>query len=270
MTQKHEDIAVDGVRLEFRWAGPPRDGRPPIVLLHEGLGSVSAWRDFPDTLAAVTGLPVLAYSRRGYGASDPATGPFEPDYMHIEGREVLPGLLAALSIERPILFGHSDGASIALIYAAAHPTAAALVLEAPHVFVEPLTVRSIDAVGPLYEQGELRRRLARHHRDADLTFHAWRNIWLDPRFADWNITDELSRIEAPILMFQGIDDEYGTMAQLDAIRDRTVHTELMMFTDCGHAPHRDRRDAVLDRTGRFLAGLGLTDRLARASTEVGA
>lgn len=251
-------VTIDGVQLEYRWAGPPAaHGRPPVVMLHEGLGSVSTWRDFPDALADRLGLPVLVYSRQGHGGSDPCPGARAPTYMRHEGEVVLPRLLGALGVERPLLFGHSDGGSIALIHASAYPDAVSgLILEAPHVFVEELTVRSIGAIGAAYGSGDQRARLGRHHRDPDHTFWGWNAIWLDPRFRDWNIEAGLDRIEAPALLLQGEDDEYGTAAQLDAIAARTPATEVVLLEACGHAPHRDRREAVLDHTAAFVAGLG--------------
>jgi pimeloyl-ACP methyl ester carboxylesterase len=180
-------LTIHGVRLEIQWSGAATTG-PVIVLLHEGLGSVAIWKDFPDRLAEATNLRVFAYSRQGYGQSDPITGPREPDYMHVEAEAVLPAVLAAAGIDRPILFGHSDGASIALIYAATHPVTA-LVLEAPHVFVEPLTVESIAKAKTIYETTDLGAKLGRYHRDADQVFWGWNAIWLDPRFLAWNIED---------------------------------------------------------------------------------
>jgi len=190
--------------------------------------------------------------------------------MHCEGELVLPQLLSALDIERPLLFGHSDGGSIALIYASAYPDAVSgLILEAPHVFVEDLTVRSIAAIGAAYGSGDLRARLGRHHRDPDHTFWGWNAIWLDPRFRDWNIEARLERIEAPALLLQGEEDEYGTAAQLDAIAARTPATHIALLEACGHAPHRDRREAVLEHTGAFVAALGSAGG-NRASEEAGA
>lgn len=247
---------IDGADLEARWFGDRRVDRRDIVLLHEGLGSVSAWRGFPEDLARATGRGVFAYSRRGYGASSPLVGPREPDYMHREARVVLPAVLAAAGISRPILFGHSDGGSIALLFAAAFPDqTAGLVLEAPHVFVEPLTLDSIAKVKTIYETTDLRARLGRHHADADKAFWSWNHIWLDPRFRDWNIEAGLEAITCPTLMIQGLDDEYGTRAQLDAIVDRVTQARILMLESCGHAPHRDSTLAVLQSTASFTRSL---------------
>jgi pimeloyl-ACP methyl ester carboxylesterase len=245
-------IDVDGVRLECRWSGAP-DGGPTFVLLHEGLGSVAMWKDFPDQLAARTGRPVFAYSRQGYGQSDPISGSREPDYMHVEALQVLPKVLMAAGVSRPILFGHSDGGSIALIHAGAFPTTiAGLVLEAPHVFVEPLTVRSIAEAKVVYGTTNLPEKLGRYHRDADHTFWGWNDIWLDERFLAWNIEASLPTIDCPTLLIQGLDDEYGTRAQLDAIAAKTAGSEILMLERCGHSPHRDRAEAVLDASASFV------------------
>jgi pimeloyl-ACP methyl ester carboxylesterase len=249
------DVVVDGRRLEtVRYDGDP--ARPAIVMLHEGLGSVSAWRDFPQRLAERTGATVVAYSRYGYGRSDVPREPREPDYMHREGEVVLPELLARLGIERPVLFGHSDGASIALIYAGTNPGAvSALVLEAPHVFVEEISVRSIAAAKTAFATTGLRAKLARHHADAGATFAGWNDIWLDPRFRDWNIESYASRVECPMLLVQGEADEYGTTAQLDAIVARVAAAQVLIVPGAGHSPHRDAPDVVLDRVAAFVAPL---------------
>ncbi|HEY0380876.1 MAG TPA: alpha/beta hydrolase [Candidatus Elarobacter sp.] len=245
-------VVVGGKRLEtVRWDGDP--ARPAIVMLHEGLGSVSLWRDFPARVHERTGCTVVAYSRYGYGRSDVLREKREPEYMHHEGEVVLPALLAALELERPILFGHSDGASIALIHAGAHPGAArALVLEAPHVFVEELSVRSIAAAKAAYATTDLPAKLARHHDDADASFRGWNDIWLDPRFRDWNIEAYAARVRCPLLLIQGDADEYGTTAQLDAIAARVPKTEIVLVAGAGHSPHRDAPKLVLERVAEFV------------------
>ena len=246
-------MIVAGRRLEIATFG---DGgrRAPIVLLHEGLGSVSQWRDFPLGLAEATGRRVVAYSRYGHGRSDVLRDPRAVEYMHHEGEIVLPALLAELAIDRAILFGHSDGASIALIFAARFPHACeALILEAPHVFVEPLTVESIARIRDVALQTDLLTKLERHHNDARRTFWGWNDIWLDPAFRSWDITARLAAISAPILTLQGNDDEYGTAAQITAIAEYVARVETLFIDNCGHAPHRDAVDAVLAATARFLA-----------------
>jgi len=249
------DVVIGGKRLEtVRYDGDP--ARPAIVMLHEGVGSVSLWRDLPQRLAAATGSAVVAYSRYGYGRSDVLREKREPDYMHHEGEVVLPQLLAELELERPILFGHSDGASIALIYAGAHPGATrALILEAPHVFVEELTVRSIVAAKNAYATTDLPRKLARHHADADATFFGWNDVWLDSRFRSWNIEDYAARVRCPVLMIQGDADEYGTAAQLDAIAAAVPGAQRLMVPNAGHSPHRDAPELVIERVESFVRGL---------------
>jgi pimeloyl-ACP methyl ester carboxylesterase len=243
-------VEVGGVSLEVR----DRPGRGlPILMLHEGLGSVAMWRDFPAALASATGRRVVAWSRRGYGLSDPLPEPREPDYMHREA-EALPPLMDTLGLDRAILFGHSDGASIALIAAARFPErVAGLLLEAPHVFVETLTLDSIAAVKESYRTTDLGRRLGRHHRDADHVFWRWNDIWLDPRFRDWSIEALLPQIEAPALLIQGLDDEYGTMEQLDRIASVLPDASRLELERCGHSPHRDQPESVLSATARFIA-----------------
>jgi pimeloyl-ACP methyl ester carboxylesterase len=252
------DVVVDGKRLETaQYDGDP--ARPAIALLHEGLGSISLWRDFPQRLAERTRCTVVAYSRYGYGRSDVFREPREPDYMHHEGEVVLPELLARMGIERPVLFGHSDGASIAIVYAGTHPEAVCgLVLEAPHVFVEDISVRSIAAAKSAFATTDLPAKLSRHHADAAATFAGWNDIWLDPRFRNWNIESYASRVDCPVLMIQGGADEYGTLAQLDAVAARAPQAERLVVPGAGHSPHRDAPDLVLERVAAFV------DRLAAA------
>jgi pimeloyl-ACP methyl ester carboxylesterase len=249
------EVVADGKRLEtVRYAGEP--GRPAIVMLHEGLGSVSLWRDLPQRLAERTRCTVVAYSRYGYGRSELLTERREPEYMHHEGEIVLPGLLAELEIELPVLFGHSDGASIALICAGANPELVrALVLEAPHVFVEQISVRSIAEAKTAYATSDLPAKLARHHADADATFYGWNDIWLDARFRAWNIEPYADHVRCPVLMIQGDADEYGTTAQLDAIAARVPQTETLLVPGAGHSPHRDAPELVIERIVSFVDSL---------------
>jgi pimeloyl-ACP methyl ester carboxylesterase len=222
-------------------------------MLHEGLGSISLWRDLPQRLCERTSCTVVAYSRYGYGRSDVLREKREPGYMHHEAEVVLPALLVELGIERPVLFGHSDGASIALIHAGAHPDAVrALVLEAPHVFVEDISVRSIAEARTVYATTDLPAKLGRHHADPDATFAGWNDIWLDPRFRDWNIEASVERVRVPVLLIQGEADEYGTTAQLDAIATRVAGTQTIMVPGAGHSPHRDAPEVVLERTAAFV------------------
>jgi len=225
-------------------------------MLHEGLGSVSLWRDFPERVRDRTGCTTIAYSRYGYGRSDVLREKREPEYMHREGGIVLPALLRALGIERPILFGHSDGASIALICAGAHPAIArALILEAPHVFVEEISVRSIAEAKTAFETTDLPAKLARHHADAAASFYGWNDIWLDSRFRAWNVEAYAARARVPVLLIQGDADEYGTIAQLESIAARVSQTETLLVPNAGHSPHRDAPELVLDRVAAFVARL---------------
>ena len=246
-------VSAAGRRLEVETIAGDT-ARAPIVMLHEGLGSLALWRDLPRQLGERTGRTVVAYSRYGYGRSEPFAEPREPEYMHDEARVALPALLGALGITSPVLFGHSDGASIALLYAADHPVTA-LVLEAPHVFVEDLSVTSIAAVREQYATTDLREKLGRRHDDVDATFRGWNDIWLDARFRAWDITADVARIAAPVLLVQGDEDEYGTDAQLAAIATRIPRTEIVMAAGAGHSPHRDDPELVLARTAAFLAPL---------------
>ena len=253
-------ITAGGVRLECRWWGEPDRTAPTLVLLHEGLGCVAMWRDFPALLHRRTRLPVFAYSRAGYGGSDPAELPRSIDYMHVEGREVVGAVLDAAGIEDAVLVGHSDGASIAIVHAGAHagssaPRVRALVLLAPHVFCEDVSVESIRAAGDAYRRGGLRERLARHHGDqVDAAFFGWHDAWLQPEYRSWSIEAFLSGVAVPVLLIQGDRDAYGTAAQLDAIeRGVAGPATRIWLEDCGHAPHRERPEETLDAIVAFLA-----------------
>jgi pimeloyl-ACP methyl ester carboxylesterase len=232
-------------------------GSPTIVFLHEGLGSLGLWRDFPRQLAEATGCGALVYSRRGYGNSEPITLPRPLDYMEQEGERELPLLLGALKIEEPLLFGHSDGASIALVCAGSGLAVRGLVLEAPHVFAEELSIRSIEKARDAYDQGHLRERLSRWHaNNVDNAFRGWNGAWLDAKFRDWNIERYLSGVRAPTLLLQGLDDEYGTRAQLDAIvRAVNGKVQLDLLEHCGHAPHKEQPERTLAIASAFIRGL---------------
>ena len=253
------ELIIDGRRIEYRFVHPGgatgADGGD-IVMLHEGLGSVSMWRDFPEQLARATGRRALVYSRYGYGRSSPIEAPRTVDYMHEEARRWLPVILERLRVRRPILFGHSDGASIALIHAAAAASdVAGVVALAPHVKVEDLTVSSIAAAKAAYLQTDLPARLSRHHVDADGAFWGWNRIWLDPAFRHWNIEALLPRIRCPILAIQGEDDEYGTMEQVESIARAAPRATLLSLVGCRHSPHRDQPEAVLAAVTEFAAGI---------------
>jgi pimeloyl-ACP methyl ester carboxylesterase len=248
------DIA--GRKVEYRMV-PGDPARPPLVFLHEGLGSAGLWRDFPDKVARRLGTRALVYSRFGYGQSDGLLGPRSWRFMHEEALDYLPLLLDALGLERPLLVGHSDGASIALIHAGASGRpVAGLALMAPHVFVEPVCIQSIARIRETYRTSELRARLARHHAHVDDAFLGWADTWLAPEFLAWSIEDILAHIAVPMLLIQGLDDEYGTLAQLDRIEARALGpTRRLVLNDCGHAPQRDRESAVLGAIVAFAASL---------------
>jgi len=241
------------LEIEHEWVGAPRGAAPLVVFLHEGLGSVSMWRDFPRRFCETHGFSGFVFSRYGYGASTarPSDERWAPDFMHRQADEVLPALFAHAGIERPWLFGHSDGGSIALLHAARHP-AAGVVAVAPHVFVEDLSIASIEKARGAYEGTDLRARLARHHADPDSAFRGWNDAWLSPAFRQWNIESDIAAIACPVLAVQGEADEYGTVAQIEAIAARLPKTRLLVIADCGHSPHRDQPEILSREAGRFI------------------
>ncbi|MFN7573248.1 MAG: alpha/beta fold hydrolase [Betaproteobacteria bacterium] len=243
-------------RLEFLRIAPDRPGTP-LVFLHEGLGSVAGWRDFPRKVCDALNSPGLLYSRRGYGQSTRLAAPRAPDYLHREAWVVLPALLDALGSAQPVLVGHSDGGSIALLYAARFDPRAIAIM-APHVFVEEITLEGIRAARAAWGEGKLRDRLSRLHTDPDGAFFGWNDGWLNPAFRDWNIECELEFIRCPVLAIQGYDDEYATMEQLDRIaaglaRGAAPTCELLKLDACGHAPQRNKPQAVLGAIARLYA-----------------
>ncbi len=257
----HVDIDWAGrpVRVEVAFVGASDAQAPLVVFLHEGLGSVAMWRDFPQRLCAAVGARGLVYSRPAYGQSTPRA-PDEawgPDFLHRQAREVLPAVLQALDVDaaaRPVwLFGHSDGGSIALLYAAMFPAqvAGAIVL-APHILVEPVSVDSIASARETYLSTDLRQRLARYHADVDSAFWGWNDVWLSAAFRDWTIVDELGRITAPVLAIQGVDDEYGTLEQVRGIARQVPGTRLLELPECGHSAHRDQPEAVIAASHAFI------------------
>ena len=247
------DLTVAGHRLEVQRMPGRRARTLELIFLHEGLGSVSHWKNFPAQVAAATGCPVTVYSRYGSGNSDLLAEPRTVRYMHDEALHSLPDLLAQLDIENPILIGHSDGASIALIYAGVHDRVRGLVLLAPHVFVEDLSVANIAEAKTKFETTDLAAKLARHHQDAARTFWGWNNVWLHPDFRRWNIEEYLPRIHCPILAIQGIDDQYGTMAQVEAIaRQSGSPVEVLPLAHCRHSPQRDQPAATLEAIAEFV------------------
>ncbi len=230
---------------------PGDPAKPPLVLLHEGLGSVGLWRGFPERLAEATGRRTVAFSRYGHGQSDSPPKPRTPAFMHEEALEVLPDLLTERGLEDPVLVGHSDGASIALIYAAHHPVHAVVAI-APHVFVETMCLDEIRRARRAYLETDLRERMARHHRDPDAAFLGWNDVWLDPAFPSWSITDELERISCPLLLIQGERDQYGTMAQLDAIERLATGPVRRVELDCEHSPPTELPDETTQAIARFV------------------
>ncbi len=253
------DWAGRRVRIEHQWINADASDAPLMVFLHEGLGSLSMWRDFPQQLCDAAGLRGLVYSRPGYGRSTPRAADelWDLDFMHRQAHEVLPALLAALGVDTaarpPWLFGHSDGASIALLHAARFPqrVAGAIVL-APHILVEDLSVASIEKARTAYLETDLRQRLARHHDDPDSAFWGWNRIWLHPPFRQWSIEAELAAITCPLLAVQGLDDEYGTLEQVRGIARRAPQTQLLELSDCGHSPHRDQGAELITAATQFV------------------
>ena len=246
------------LRLEVERVGlAPAAGRPLVVFLHEGLGSVSMWRGFPAAFCDAHGVSGFVFSRYGYGRSTPKP-PGEhwpPDFMHQQAFEILPALFAEAGIERPWLFGHSDGGSIALLHASRFDVAG-VVAVAPHLFVEPVSIASIEQAKVAYETSDLRARLGRYHDDPDSAFRGWNDAWLSPAFRDWNIEAEIGSIACPVLAVQGEDDEYGTMEQVRAIARRLPQAEPLVLPACGHSPHRDQPERLTREAGRFIAGRG--------------
>jgi pimeloyl-ACP methyl ester carboxylesterase len=250
----HGTVAAAGKRLEAIAFGPPPGSAPTIVILHEGLGCVALWRDFPQKLAAASGWRVFVYSRAGYGQSDPVELPRPLDYMSREARRSLPEVLDAIGFQRGILLGHSDGASIAAIHAGERldERVEGLVLMAPHVFTEALGLASIAEAKEAYASGDLRAKLAKYHAHVDSAFCGWNGAWLDPGFKAWNIESSIERWRVPALLIQGADDQYGTIAQIRAIEAwaRAPVTSLIL-EDCRHSPQFDRPQATLEAIVKF-------------------
>ena len=246
-------LKVGRHRIEYERITVARDDRPTLVLLHEGLGSMAMWRDFPGRLAHATGCNAVVYSRYGYGKSDPLGEDRGVRYMHDEALVALPALIDKLAIPWPILVGHSDGGSIALIHAGTGKRAVTgVVTLAAHVLVEDVSVASIAAAKTAFATTDLRARLARYHDNVDVMFRGWNDIWLHPDFRAWNIEEYLPGIACPVLAIQGEDDEYGTMEQMRRIGAKVKDVELLALEDCRHSPHRDQPDAVLEAVTRFV------------------
>lgn len=255
MTIAHDQLFVEfeGRRFEYEdIAGDP--ARPPLVFLHEGLGSVGLWRGFHRRVAEATGRRTLAYSRLGHGFSDLPAGPRDIAFMHDEAATVLPALLERWGARRPVLVSHSDGASIALLHAATYPVSGVVAM-APHVFVEDISIDGIESARDAYRNQDLRRRMSRHHRDADVTFWGWNDVWLNPAFRSWNIVSELDTISCPLLLVQGEDDQYGSLAQLDAIEQVVPGEVQRAVLACGHSPHLEIPERTLQAVAGFVESL---------------
>ncbi|HEX7791171.1 MAG TPA: alpha/beta hydrolase [Afipia sp.] len=245
---------IGNAQLEYRMIGPMPDTAPTIVMLHEGLGSVGLWDDFPERLQAATGAGIFVYSRAGYGASTPAVLPRRPDYMHVEALDVLPKLLDAIGFRRGLLLGHSDGASIATIYAGGvqDHRVRGLMLIAPHFVVEDVSIRSIAKVRENYEAGDLRTKLARWHADVDNAFRGWNDAWLDPQFRDWDISESLAYVRVPVEIIQGTDDQYGTLRQIEIAQTECYcPVDATIIPGIGHSPHREAPEATLKAAADF-------------------
>lgn len=250
-------LKAAGRSLAYEWVGEER-GKPALVFLHEGLGSIRQWRDFPARVSAATGCRALVYDRYGYGQSDVLQEPRRTvKFMHDEALLSLPEVLQELKIDEPVLVGHSDGASISLIYAGAGHAVRAVVAMAPHVFIEPICLTSIKKATEAFESTDLPEKLGKYHRDPRKTFYGWADVWLDPHFTHWDIREDyLPGVRCPVLAIQGYDDEYGTMAQLDEIAGRVAgRCERVKLEQCGHSPFKDQPEATLRKITEFVGGI---------------
>jgi len=247
-------LAIGASDLEYRMIGPAPEDAPTIVMLHEGLGSAGLWGDFPEKLQAATSTGVFVYSRAGYGASTPAKLPRPLDYMHVEALEVLPKLLERIGFRRGLLLGHSDGASIAAIYAGGAPDhrVRGVAMIAPHFVVEDVSVTSIAGIKLAYETTNLRTKLARWHSDVDNAFYGWNDAWLDPKFRSWDISEYLAYIRVPVAILQGADDQYGTIRQIEIARQECYcPVDVTILAGAGHSPHREAPEATLHAISEF-------------------
>lgn len=251
-------LIADGKSLEYHCFGPAPNQAPTMVLLHEGLGSCALWRDFPEALSKATGFGVFAYSRAGYGQSASAELPRPLDYMTHEAVNVLPQVLEAIGFQRGVLLGHSDGATIAAIYAGSVSDLRirATILMAPHFFTEEMGLIEIAKTKETFKTGNLKARMAKYHRDPENTFWGWNDAWLDPGFADWNVADVIDYFRIPTLIIQGSEDAYGTIAQINEIETRSyAPVETLLLDNCGHAPFSERPEAVLSAVRDFCIRL---------------
>ncbi|RTE93373.1 alpha/beta hydrolase [Bradyrhizobium sp. LVM 105] len=247
-------LSINGASLEYKWFAPLVTDAPTIVMLHEGLGSVGLWGDFPEKLQQATGAGIFAYSRAGYGQSSPVPLPRPLDYMQREALDVLPKILDAIPFKRGLLLGHSDGASIAAIYAGSHQDHRlhGIGLIAPHFIVEDLSVKSIAEIKTTFETTDLKAKLARWHKDVDNAFYGWNGAWLDPKFRDWDISEYLAYIRVPVLIVQGGDDQYGTLRQVEIAQEECYcPVDVKIISGAGHSPHREAPGATLEAMEQF-------------------
>lgn len=252
------NLTAQGKALEYRCVGPAPDQAPTLVLLHEGLGCVALWRDLPERLAQATGWGVFVYSRAGYGQSDPADLPRPLNYMTREATEVLPQVLDQIGFQRGVLMGHSDGATIAAIYAGSVEDfrVRGLVLMAPHFFTEEMGLAEIAKAREAFETTDLKGKMARYHRDPDNTFRGWNEAWLDPGFRAWDVSEVIDYLRIPVLAIQGREDQYGTLAQINEVAERSyAPVDVEVPDDCRHAPHLDQPEAVLRAVTEFTQRL---------------
>ena len=266
-----QSLSVDGVSLECASWGSPPDKAPTIILLHEGLGSVAMWKDFPKKLTEKTGFGVFAYSRAGYGQSDPVLMPRPVDYMQREAQNTLPPILDQIGFQRGILFGHSDGATIASSYAASvsDQRVRGLILMAPHFFTEAMGLDAISAAKSAYETGNLKERLAKYHKDVDMAFRGWKDVWLNSEFQDMNVADCIDYLRIPVLAVQGREDQYGSLAQINEIKDRIYSPlEIAILEQCGHAPHFEQSGKTLEVIKEFTATLERLEQVQVPTTAV--
>jgi len=252
-------MKVNNIYLETVWFGPLPDKSVTIIFLHEGLGCVKMWHDFPEDVAKATGCGALVYSRQGYGGSDACELPLPLTFMHNEGLNVLPALIREAGIKKHILIGHSDGASIALIYAGGlqDKNCLGIIAEAPHIFCEDKTVNHIREAKDWYEKGDLKKGLEKYHgKNTDCAFYGWNGAWLDPGFKKWNIEEYLPDIKVPTFVIQGADDKYGSLAHMQGIESKCgSDVKTLVLENCGHSPHKDQREIVLRAMTEFVKNL---------------
>ena len=253
MSEVIKNFRYNNKNIEIKIIYKNNNSLEPIILLHEGLGSISLWKDFPLKLSLLLNRDVVVYSRFGMGNSSPIDNSRDINYMHIEGMEVLPELLKYLNITKPVLYGHSDGASIAIIYSGSGYRCKSLILEAPHVFVEDISVKGANETKKMWNNSTFKEKLSKHHKDVDGAFNGWCNAWTSKKFRSWNIENYLTKINVPTMLIQGKDDQYGTMKQLNSIANNVKNKVFRMEIDkCGHSPHVEHTDFVLKNIKKFL------------------